>query len=102
MPGKAKLKKGAVLGPWTLVKYVDSGGNIVMQNIDRNVDPQPRGTRFDGANMFFFMRITGGVGMHAGYLPGYAASHGCIRMPQNMAEAFFRNVNVGTPVEVRS
>ena len=36
--------------------------------------------------MPFFMRITGGVGMHEGYLPGYPASHGCIRMPGKMAE----------------
>ena len=39
--------------------------------------------------------------VHAGYLPGYPASHGCVRMPQEMAQAFFRNVSVGTPVEVR-
>src|SRR6184192_4395047 len=27
MPGRAKLKRGTRLGPWTLVKYVNSGGN---------------------------------------------------------------------------
>jgi hypothetical protein len=81
--------------------YVDDSGNIVMQNIDRTVDPQPPNTRYDGANMHYFMRFTRGIGMHAGYLPGYPASHGCVRMPQEMAQAFFRNVSVGTPVEVR-
>ncbi len=81
--------------------YVDSRGNPIEQNIDRHVDPMPHGAHFDGANMFYFMRFTRGVGMHAGYLPGYAASHGCVRMPQHMAEAFYRNVHVGTPVEVR-
>ncbi|MFZ4763705.1 MAG: L,D-transpeptidase family protein [Roseimicrobium sp.] len=81
--------------------YVDSSGKPVMQNIDRQVDPQPPGTRYDGANMHFFMRFTRGIGMHAGYLPGYPASHGCVRMPQHMAEAFFHNVSIGTPVEVR-
>jgi lipoprotein-anchoring transpeptidase ErfK/SrfK len=45
-----------------------------------------------------FMRIVGGTGMHEGYLPGYPASHGCIRMPGFMAAAFFRSVEVGTPV----
>jgi lipoprotein-anchoring transpeptidase ErfK/SrfK len=39
--------------------------------------------------------------MHAGFLPGYPASHGCIRMPEFMAEAFFRNTPGGTPVEIR-
>jgi hypothetical protein len=32
--------------------------------------------------MHYFMRFTGADGMHAGYLPGYPASHGCVRMPQ--------------------
>jgi lipoprotein-anchoring transpeptidase ErfK/SrfK len=45
-----------------------------------------------------FMRVTGGIGMHTGYLPGYAASHGCIRMPHHMSEHFFENVKVNTPV----
>ena len=31
--------------------------------------------------------------MHAGYLPGYPASHGCIRMPEFMAENFFSSVS---------
>jgi lipoprotein-anchoring transpeptidase ErfK/SrfK len=81
--------------------YVDDSGNVIMQNIDRNADPKPPGARFDGANMHFFMRFTRGIGMHAGYLPGYPASHGCVRMPQDMAETFFHNVSIGTPVEVR-
>jgi lipoprotein-anchoring transpeptidase ErfK/SrfK len=51
--------------------------------------------------MFYFMRFTRGIGMHAGYLPGYAASHGCVRMPQEMAQTFYHNVEIGTPVTVR-
>ena len=55
----------------------------------------------EGAPMPNFMRITpGGVGMHAGYIPGYPASHGCIRMPERMSQAFFHNVSVGTKVIV--
>jgi len=38
--------------------------------------------------------------MHVGHLPGYAASHGCVRMPKPMAIKFFENVEVGTPVIV--
>lgn len=81
--------------------YVDYNGQQVATNIDRQIDPQPPGTKFDGANMHYFMRFTRGIGMHSGYLPGYPASHGCVRMPQEMAQTFFSNVNVGTPVEVR-
>ena len=39
-------------------------------------------------------------GMHAGYLPGYPASHGCIRMPKDKAALFFKNVIVGTSVRI--
>ena len=53
------------------------------------------------SNMPYFMRIHGGIGMHAGYLPGYPASHGCIRLPKEMAVHFFENAKVGTPVTVR-
>lgn len=80
--------------------YVDAADNVVVANVDVGKDPKPPGTRFKGSPMPYFMRIVGGTGMHAGYLPGYPASHGCIRMPEFMAENFFRSVSVGTPVTV--
>ena len=80
--------------------YVDKQGNIIKKEIDVKVDPKPPGAIFDGAKMPYFMRIVGGTGMHAGFLPGYPASHGCIRMPEFMAEAFFRNLSPGTPVTI--
>jgi hypothetical protein len=80
--------------------YVDSGGNVVVPNVDVTKDPKPPGAHFRGTPMPYFMRIVSGTGMHAGYLPGYPASHGCIRMPEFMAEDFFRSVSVGTPVTI--
>ena len=80
--------------------YVDSADNVVVANVDVGKDPKPPGTHFKGAPMPYFMRIYGGTGMHAGYLPGYPASHGCIRMPEFMAENFFRSVSTGTPVTI--
>ncbi len=80
--------------------YVDEVDNVVVPNIDGTKDPKPPGTRYKGAPMPYFMRVVGGVGMHAGYLPGYPASHGCIRMPEFMAENFFQNVTEGTPVTI--
>ena len=50
--------------------------------------------------MPYFMRFDGGNGLHAGYLPGYPASHGCVRMPDQLAVAFYNAVEVGTPVTV--
>jgi len=80
--------------------YLDRAGHILRKDIDTTKDPRPSGAVYDGASMPFFMRFTGGVGMHEGFLPGYAASHGCIRMPGFMAEKFFANLSVGTPVQV--
>ena len=80
--------------------FVDASGNVIVPNVDVEKDKKPPGTHFKGAPMPYFMRIVGGVGMHAGYLPGYPASHGCIRMPEFMAENFFRSVSTGTPVTI--
>ena len=80
--------------------YVDRNGFVLQKDIDVRKDPKPPGAIFDGARMPYFMRIVGGVGMHEGFLPGYPASHGCIRMPGFMAEAFFNNVSLGTPVTI--
>ena len=81
--------------------YVDQNGRVVAQNVENNKDPKPRGTVFRGAPMPYFLRVHGGIGMHAGYLPGYPASHGCIRLPKEMALKFFEDAPVGTPVEIR-
>jgi lipoprotein-anchoring transpeptidase ErfK/SrfK len=81
--------------------YVDRSGQVVMENVDVTKDPRPRGTVFRGAPMPYFLRIQEGIGMHAGYLPGYPASHGCIRLPKEMAVHFFQNAPVGTPVAIR-
>lgn len=80
--------------------YIDANGAIVANQIDTTVTPKPKGTTYDGDEMPYFMRIVGGTGLHEGYLPGYPASHGCIRMPGFMAENFFYNVSVGTPVTI--
>jgi lipoprotein-anchoring transpeptidase ErfK/SrfK len=81
--------------------YVDRSGRVVMENVESDKDARPRGTIFRGAAMPYFLRINGGIGMHAGYPPSYPASHGCIRLPEKMAVQFLTNAGVGTPVEIR-
>jgi len=75
-------------------------GQMINDNVDIRVDKIPPGAVYYPAPMPNFMRFTGGIGMHTGYLPGYAASHGCIRMPHHMSTKFFENVELGTPVIV--
>jgi lipoprotein-anchoring transpeptidase ErfK/SrfK len=80
-------------------KIVDAYGRTVVADAD--VDMRvPRGCKFVPAPMPYFMRFHGSDGMHAGYLPGYPASHGCVRMPDQLAVAFYQAVDVGTPVTV--
>ncbi|MGA3171265.1 MAG: L,D-transpeptidase family protein, partial [Chthoniobacteraceae bacterium] len=73
-------------------RVVKAGADVAM--------PVPKGCKFVPAPMKWFMRFDGANGMHAGYLPGFAASHGCVRMPAAKAEFFYQTVDVGTPVHV--
>jgi lipoprotein-anchoring transpeptidase ErfK/SrfK len=56
---------------------------------------------YSGAPMPFMQRITwGGVALHAGVLPGYPASHGCIRMPESFAVKMWGWTKLGARVIV--
>ena len=47
-------------------------------------------------------RITwSGIALHGGPLPGYAASHGCVRMPYDFAERLFNKTRIGMRVIIR-
>jgi lipoprotein-anchoring transpeptidase ErfK/SrfK len=81
--------------------YVDDYGNIVKSNIDVRKDRRPPGTHFDPARMPYCMHFNGGYAMHEGYVPPYAASHGCIRLPKGMASHFYNGAPEGTPVLVK-
>jgi lipoprotein-anchoring transpeptidase ErfK/SrfK len=81
--------------------FVDSRGRIVRAGVSSRIDSAPSGTHFEGAPMFYFMRLTSeGVGMHIGILPGYPASHGCIRLPSEIAPQIYQHVKLGTLVRV--
>jgi lipoprotein-anchoring transpeptidase ErfK/SrfK len=81
--------------------FVDGSGRVVRAGISAKIDAAPSGTHYVGASMKWFMRLTAeGVGMHIGILPGYPASHGCIRMPPDGAKLFYDHVKVGTLVDV--
>ena len=80
--------------------FVNEAGEIVQRDVDTSKMKVPDGCAFSGAKMPFYMRFTGGYGLHAGIVPNYPASHGCVRLPRVMAEHFFNNCAVGTPVIV--
>jgi lipoprotein-anchoring transpeptidase ErfK/SrfK len=78
---------------------VDGSGRIATSNATPG-SYVPPGFHYRPAPMPYYMEFSEAIGMHAGYLPGYPASHGCVRMPRDLAEQFFERVKIRTPVTV--
>ena len=81
--------------------YVDADERIVKANVDVRKGGRPGGSHFLGAPMPFYLEFQPGYGLHAGHLPGYPASHGCVRMSYWKARQFFNESRTGTRVMVR-
>ena len=65
--------------------------------VDKEVDH--RSNMYDDAWMPHMQRITwNGIALHGGPLPGYAASHGCVRMPFGFANKLFDKTRIGMRV----
>jgi hypothetical protein len=79
-------------------------GNPMTKQIvvpDADIDMKvPPGLEFVPAPMRYYIQFQPAIGLHAGFLPGQPASHGCVRMPQEYAVAFFQAAAVGMPVKV--
>lgn len=57
--------------------------------------------RYDNAPMPYMQRLTDyGMALHGGHLPGYPASHGCIRLPLAFAAALFKATDIGMQVTI--
>jgi hypothetical protein len=60
-----------------------------------------RSTLYNDASMPFMQRLTwDGVALHAGNIPGYPASHGCVRLPAAFAELLFKATRLGVLVTI--
>ena len=79
----------------------DAEGGTVTSDADMSKTKLEEGHTFIGAKMPFYMRFHGGYGLHAGKVPNYPASHGCVRLPHFMAYHFFQHSVIGMPVTVR-
>ena len=65
--------------------------------VEKKVDH--RSNMYDDAHMPHMQRITwNGIALHGGPLPGYAASHGCVRMPFGFADRVFGKTRIGMRV----
>lgn len=62
-------------------------------------DRDHRSKKYGNLPMPYTMRVTwSGVALHAGGVPGYPSSHGCVHLPRGFARALFREVSLGTQV----
>ena len=62
-----------------------------------------RSSKYSNAPMPYMQRLTSyGIALHAGRLPGYPASHGCIRLPRGFARTLFGMTDHGTRVTITS
>ncbi len=129
---KKSAPQGAVFAIVSLadqhVTIYDSTGRIAQSRVSTGKPGHPtpiglfsiigkerwhRSNIYSGAPMPFMQRITwSGVAMHLGVVPGYPASHGCIRLPDGFAHKFWGMTQIGsrvvvarrdtTPVEISS
>lgn len=77
--------------------YATPTGEFVVTNKHRHW----RSTLYH-ASMPFYLRLScRDFGLHAGQLPGYPASHGCIRLPAKEARTLFDEIPVGTRVVIK-
>ncbi|MCF6312487.1 MAG: L,D-transpeptidase [Verrucomicrobiales bacterium] len=67
--------------------------------LQRHVDHES--SIYKGAKMPYMQRLTwGGIAMHAGNLPGYPASHGCVRLPYEFSKKLFTVTQNGSTVVI--
>lgn len=85
----------------TYGSVVDAWGNTIISDYTKG-EPMPPGGIYKGAPMNFGMQLTNtGIWMHEGYVTAAPESHGCIRLPGDMAKIFFDNTPVGTRVVIK-
>src|ERR1700740_925927 len=89
------------------LNHVSADFGLIVDAYGRTIDPNatpstpvPPSCRYMPAPMPDYMQLGPYFGMHGGYLPGYPASHGCVRMPSDLAAEFFARGQVGTSVEI--
>src|SRR5208337_1337046 len=96
------------------VTFYDAGGWILRAPVSTGIkgretpagvfavlekDIDHHSSLYDDASMPHMQRITwNGIALHGGPLPGYAASHGCVRMPFRFAENLFDKTSIGMRV----
>ncbi len=65
------------------------------------LDTPPKGAYFEGADMPYWMRFNGAIGMHVGKVRRDSDSHGCVRVPEEACSILFEKLGIGSKVIVK-
>jgi lipoprotein-anchoring transpeptidase ErfK/SrfK len=102
-PGKYRITERVVDKISNRYGWLEDSMGEIVQPSARFDAPVPPGLRYVPAPMPFWMRLTDyGIGLHGGVIPepGRPASHGCIRLPNELAPRVYAATRIGTPVEI--
>lgn len=81
--------------------FMSSDGSSVLQRGVSAEDMPPPGAVFEGADMPYWMRFNGPIGMHVGKVRRDTDSHGCVRVPEEAAAVLFEKLEIGSRVIVK-
>lgn len=81
--------------------FVDTTTGRVVKGGVSSSDAAPSGTVFKGAEMPYWMRFNGAIGMHVGNVYRSGESHGCVRVPVEACSILFDKLSVGSKVIVK-
>ncbi len=81
--------------------FMSEDGTQVLQRGVSSTDVPPPGAVFEGADMPYWMRFNGPVGMHVGKVYRDSDSHGCVRIPEEACSILFEKMELGSRVIVK-
>ncbi len=76
------------------------GSRVVKRGVSVDDTPPP-GAVFEGADMPYWMRFNGPIGLHVGKVRRDTDSHGCVRVPEEAAAILFEKLEIGSRVIVK-
>ena len=81
--------------------FVDAATGRVVKSGVSSSDAAPPGTVFKGAEMPYWMRFNGAIGLHVGNVYRSEDSHGCVRVPVEACSILFEKLTIGSLVIVK-
>lgn len=95
------LDKAAMHSSHLYGDFVDRDRQVVRHGVSTRIDAAPSGTTFVEVPVQHYLRLNDeGLALHAGRLPGYAASDTAVRLPADIAPLIYQRVKKGTPVKI--